>query len=462
MISIQIPIVKILEEYIRDHGLTVTQFAERCALNTGTLSNLIHGYRPLSIRQLDMITKGMGKPEGALYELYIDEYIVSTPPNWRRVGPFLFRCAELGKLDCLQRVALFLTERLMYLPMLFNMAEGLLADGFPKAAVILYENVAEGERFQHSERLALCRFRLFTLKLGEDQRSNLKEAHKFEIFVDRLEIADQLDALKQLADVYASLHYWEQVQQLAGRLETKAKIGYTLSLDKQPERPVLYYMHYAYLLQAAVYDAGRDYMQALYYTSLYKKIGENVPLDQYTEEERKVIIQFQEWACANSYVYRLMSGEQEVLGEYIEFVASHPNEIPTALYMILQAANQYRMNIDEVLDRFEPNLSLNGYEQQSLFGKLNPQITEERHASFQAELAEYFLRTDRARLGLNYVLASLETYAKIRNEHSILRCVGLFEQYRDKASPAQCLEFNKRIREVQKHEKKVDSLDRNR
>lgn len=447
IINVQIPIIKMMEEYIHENHLTVTQFAERCGLHTGTLSNLIHGNRPLSIRQLDLITKGMDKEEGILYRQYIDECVVNTPPNWRRIKPFFYRCAELGKLDCLKRAVLFITEHLMYLPMLFDAAEKLFASQFLDAAVILYENIAEGERFQHSERLALCHYRLFTLTLNEDQSSNLKKAHNFEIFVDRLDNADQLDAIKKLADVYISLDQWEQVHNLADLLEQKAKQCSMLSLNKQPERPILYYIHQAYLLKAAFYDMHREYEQALYYTSLYQNLTAGTPLNKYTEAEQKVIYQFQDWACANTYIYRLMSGDFRKLENYVDFVAFRPNEIPTALYMIIQAANLHQINIDAVLARFESHLKYS--EQSSLFGKFNSQITEERYLSFQTELAKYFLLTERMELGLNYVLASLQRSVKIKSEHNILKCVKLFEQYREMASSAQCLDYSKWIKEVQ-------------
>lgn len=334
----------------------------------------------------------------------------------------------------------------MYLPMLFDTAETFLASGFRDAAVILYESVAEGERFQHSERLALCQYRLFVIALGIDQEANRRLAHKFEAYVDRLDDADQLDALKRLADVYASLHSWEPVRQLADKMGKKAKICSAHPMDKQPERPLLYYRYYAHLLNACVYDARGEYGQALDCTSLYGDLTEGTSPIDYTEEERRVIIQFQEWACANTYVYRLMSGETEVLREYVEFVGSRPDEIPTALNRIVRAANLHQMDIDDVLLRFRENLDY--YEQHSRLGKVNRQITEERYACFLAELASYYLRTKKVELGLNHVLVSLRASSKIRNDHIILRCISLFEQYWDKASSSQHKEYEFLIQKV--------------
>ncbi|AIQ13833.1 helix-turn-helix domain-containing protein [Paenibacillus durus] len=448
-------ILNVLKDYLLEKKLTITQFAEGSGLNPITLSNLVHGHRPISIHHLDIITMGMQKKAGIFYDQYINDYILNMRPNWRRVRPLLHRCAELEKLDCMKRIVSFLTENLMYLPMLFETAETFLALGFKDAAVLLYECVAEGERLQHSERLALCQYRLFTLGLGDDQDINLQVAHRFEPFVDRLDDADQLDALKRLADVYASLHRWEKVVNLADKMEEKAKMHPKYSLDKQPERPLIYYILYSYLLKAAVYDERSDYRQALYYTSLYSNIGES-SYSEYTEDEQRVVSQFQEWSTANIYVYRLMSGEVEVLREYVDYVELRPDEIPTALYKIVQAANLYQIDIDDVLLRFQGKLDY--YDQRSRLGKLNQQITKDRHACFQIELATYYLRTNRWQFGLDYILRSLQFSVKIGSEHNILRCIGLFEQYRYVASTIQQKEYKRLIREVQKCEKKADHL----
>ncbi|AKG36444.1 helix-turn-helix domain-containing protein [Paenibacillus durus] len=448
-------ILNVLKDYLLEKKLTITQFAEGSGLNSSTLSNLVHGHRPITIHHLDIITMGMHKKAGIFYDQYINDYILNMRPNWRRVRPLLHRCAKREKLDCMKRIVLFLTENLMYLPMLFEMAETFLALGFKDAAVLLYESVAEGERLQHSERLALCQYRLFTLGLGDDQDINLQVAHRFEPFVDRLDDADQLDALKRLADVYASLHRWEKVVNLADKMEEKAKMYLEYRLDRYPERPLIYYIFYAYLLKAAVHDERGEYKQALYYTSLYSNIGES-SYSEYTEDEQRVVSQFQEWGNANMYVYRLMSGEVEVLTEYVDYIEIRPDEIPTALYKIVQAANVHQIDIDDVLLRFQRRLDY--YEQRSRLGKVNQQITKDRYACFQIELATYYLRTNRWQFGLDYILRSLQFSVKIRSEHNILNCIGLFEQYRYVASTTQQKEYKRLIREVQKGEKEADHV----
>jgi hypothetical protein len=168
----------------------------------------------MSINQLDLMTEGMGLPEGYFYDLFIENYIIDTPPNMRRIEPFLFRCAELDKLDSIRRVVGAIMDNLLYSPKLFEIAEELLAQGRHKVALLLYEGVAEAERYQHSERLAVCQYRIFKIQIGNDQEKNFQSALQFEPFVKRLDAIDQLDALIDLANVYRSLRKWERAKEL--------------------------------------------------------------------------------------------------------------------------------------------------------------------------------------------------------------------------------------------------------
>ncbi|WP_341178846.1 hypothetical protein [Paenibacillus sp. FSL K6-1230] len=87
--------------------------------------------------------------EGYFYETYIDSYIIGDAMDWRRVEPLIFRCAELNKLDTIQRIVNQAMEKLMYCSKLFNTAEKLLTKKLHATAILLYEGVAEGERFHN-------------------------------------------------------------------------------------------------------------------------------------------------------------------------------------------------------------------------------------------------------------------------------------------------------------------------
>ncbi|MGG1877014.1 helix-turn-helix domain-containing protein [Paenibacillus campinasensis] len=149
-----------LAQYLQCNGMTINQFANRTGLNSGTISRIINHKQSISMGQLERITSGMNLPEDYFFHLYIDECLYYSASSWRRLHPFLLRCAELGRLDCIDQAARYLLDNLSYVPKLFEVAEALYHRGSKSAAALLYELVSESEKYQHSERLALCQYRL--------------------------------------------------------------------------------------------------------------------------------------------------------------------------------------------------------------------------------------------------------------------------------------------------------------
>lgn len=454
---------QLLEDYIKEKGLSLHQFSEISGVNAGTLSGLINHRKRMSMLQLDRISVGMGLTEGSLYELYVEECLAESSPDWRRLRSLLRRCAELGKLDCIQRIIIATMDNLAYAPHLFELAEQWYQAGRTRAAALLYQCVAESERYQHSERLALCQYRLFTIHLGEDREVNLSLAASFEPYVERLEEAIQLDALKDLADTYAVNQRWIKVEELAEQLGHKADIQYRLSpgtkqrrkpctesSQSRTRRPVLFYILYAYLLRANVCEARGDYEQALDYVSLYTDM---TWVKSYSETECIIMEQFKEWGRANACLYRLMAGQEEVLPEYVDYVASHDSEKVSALLKITEAANRHHFQVDNILERLGPHLKLE--EREHAFGGYHAGIAADQHTRLLSELAAYYLTTERVELGMNYIIACLESCAAIYSEAVVIRCVGLFKKYRAWATPEMKEQYTNLISEVQRnHEEK--------
>ncbi|WP_339270917.1 helix-turn-helix transcriptional regulator [Paenibacillus sp. FSL K6-1330] len=421
-----------LDFHLKKTGLTINQFAERSKINSGTLSTIIKGVRPIAMQQLDRMVSAMGLPEGSFYELYADECF-AYPLNWRRLKPFLYRCAELDKLELIQKVVRYMTDNLAYVPMLYDTAEDLFNQGKNSAASIIYESVAESEKYQHSERLALCHYRLFTISLGHDQEKNLRAATKFEEFVERLDEVDQLDALKDLANVYCSLRHWSKVDMLAKEMGRKAKIQYAFKYgkdgiryhhDKEPQKPLFLYIIYSYLMCSAVCDESGDYEQALRYVALYSDLSW---VKEDSEEALAIKDNFKMWAIANTYLYKVMMGDFEIIAEYVGFIETKEDEILPALTKIFQAANRFQFDIDHVLLKFEDHiLSLN----QKDDGTYNYLVRAERYVRFQAELSRYYFTKGRYDEGARSALDGLASAIKIRNENATLQCVKLFEQFR--------------------------------
>lgn len=447
-----------LESYLKREQMSISHFSETSGINSGTLSNILNKNRPIAMQQLDRITSAMRLEEGYFYELYIDECFVHATPDWRRLGPFLHRCAELDKLDCIEEVIRLMMDNLSYIPLLFDVAEEFYQAGKFKPAILLYENIAESEKMQHSERLALCQYRLFRLGLTNDQHRNLIIASRFEYYVDRLDERYQLDALNELINAFGALHRWDKVQELSEKLKIKASIHYEMNGRRKQEetkRPIVFYILYSDLAAGSACYHLKDYTGALKYVSLY---SDNRWVRNPDKDEIIVMNQFQEWAEANRYIYHLMGGQFEVLPDYLAYISTKENEIFPALCDIVTAANRYDKDIDHVLKQYESYFTYQ--EQSNRIGKVSRQVTDDRYLRLLADLGAYYLKKDEYHLGIEFVLDSLKFSIEISSGRGMLRGVGLFEQYREFASETAKQQYKMIISEVQKlNEEKVGFAD---
>ncbi|MGW8956768.1 helix-turn-helix domain-containing protein [Paenibacillus sp. NPDC055715] len=445
-----------LEKYLQQKGLSKTAFGHISGLNPGTVSGITTGNKSISVNQLDLITQGMGLLPDHFYERYFEECIEDEPPNWRKIRPFLYRCVELHQLDCLKRVVYLLLDHVTYPPLLFKVAENAFKDGYNESAAFLYTKVAESEKHQHSQRLAICQYRIFTIQIGDDQKRNLNAATKFEDFVERLDEIDQLDALKDLANVYRSLREWDKVEEMARKMKLRAEIQYKLDQHhdakkenlKKPASPPFAYWAFSHLLHAEVCEARKDYEQALQHTYTYADLSWVKETDEITLEWKK---RYKEWAEANTYVNKLMSGEVSVLPDYVAFFSSKKEEALPGLDNVVEAANRHHLNIDHILRQFETEIFalLNKPE---CAGVYNQQVITERYAHFTCELAVYYFNKSDFADGFTFLLSCLAKSALINNKSYIIKCVKLYDSYQEYASSETMAAYKNLINEVDEDE----------
>ncbi|MEC0234519.1 helix-turn-helix transcriptional regulator [Paenibacillus kribbensis] len=420
-----------IERYLKQQGITMTEFGHITDLNVGTVSGIVTGNRSISVNQLDRITAGMGLSPDYFYERYIEECIKESPLNWRKISPFLYGCAEHGRLDCIQSVVSLLLDTSTYIPLLFELAEDFFQKAYQDAAALLYENVAESERKQHSERLAVCQYRLFSIRIGKDQIQNLQTAARFEPFVDRLDEIDQLDALKDLVNLYRALSQWDKVYQFAQIMRKRAKICYGMKQEfhKKPSRPPFVYIAYADLLCAYACDARGHYEQGLKHLKAHTDLSWVKEKDPETQHWLGL---FQGWAKINTYVNRLMSGDVSVLPDYVEYISGE-QEIFAELLNVVEAANRYNLDIDHILERFEPQIA--AYQEPLSSDTYIQQVLPEEYVRFWYKMAKYSLNKGRYPYGFKCLINAYEKAVTINHGLLIGNCVGLFERYKAYATP---------------------------
>ncbi|WP_375527723.1 helix-turn-helix domain-containing protein [Paenibacillus terreus] len=447
-----------VEKFMEHEGLTLSDLGRKTGINVGSLSSIITGGRMMAVNQLDRITEMMGFPEGHFYNLYIQDNRAATQPNWRRLRPFILRCADLNKLDCIQEVTSWLLDNIVYCPVLFEAAEELLQAGKKEAAAILYEGVAVTEHSQHSERLALCQYRLFLIRLGDDQAQNLEVAAQFEPYVERLDEVLQLDALKDLANVYRSLRKWDKVDKFAEMMGTRARRHYFAEHRQKRSgedpysklsRPLFVYVAYSDLLRGTVSEERGRYEQALEFASRYADLSWVKERDEDTNHWKGL---FQGWAKANFFVAKLFSGDLSVLNDYVNYFERNKDEILLALLNIVEVANTYKANVDGILSRFDSEIKFLG---EQLEGTIiyDKRFKAERYSRLLNELSEYYLQKGENGVGFNYLLDSLQRSFIINNESIIIKSVSLFESFREYAASETQAAYQILFSEVYQNEK---------
>ncbi|MGG0824705.1 helix-turn-helix transcriptional regulator [Paenibacillus turicensis] len=417
----------LIQDFLKQNHLSMNKFADSIGMNVGAVSNIISGKRSISVKQLDQITAGMGLEEGYFYSLYTTEIFEQEIMDWRKIKPLLKRCADLHRLEDIERIVQLTLENLTYIPLLFDIAELFFNEGKHDAAILLYKGIAESEKNQHSERLALCQFRLFWLRLNDDQENNLLLATQFEPYIERLEEVYQLEAFHYLLNTYLSLSRWDKTEEIAKKLLEKATKQYKIFgksyENKLSDRPLIFYILYSYLSLGDAYFQLEEYDQALNFIKMYTDVEW---VSEPNSEEKVILQQFQEWANANQLLYQLMAGHVEVLSKYVEYINTRENEQFIGMYYIVIAANKYNLDIDNMLSTFQLELSFK--KQVIQISKMMKQVAIERYTNILRELGIYYLNKGQLDTGIQYVIESLESAIKINNKNTKLKCItAIFE-----------------------------------
>lgn len=438
---------------MKEHGYTFQYFSKLTKINVGTLSALVNGNRSLAMGQLDKITAGMGLPPDAFYDAYIDDFFLHSPPNWRRLKPFLYRCAELNRIDCIERVIGLTMDTLAYIPQLFETAEDFFRLDYYDASRILYKVIAECEKYQRSERLALCQYRLFLLSIGEDYTETVRAAAIFENYIDNLSEEIELDAIKDLATTYLRLKDWSRLDLLAEKLTIKAQSYYQYkhhsskknSFTLKIKQPLFSYILEGYYLRAKVCGQQQNYEMALHYTTLYRNLE---CVEDHVEEAETWINYYRERATIDTFQYQLMMGKIQVLSTYLDYISNQESEILPALVIIVQAANKYNFEIEPILHRFQSYLLSLDVEQ---LMHMSQTSLDDAYISFFIELASFYIEKGSYAEGIKCILDGLTLAIRFSQAGEIIKCVTLFEKYRNLTSKSEQNRYHHLICAVSSH-----------
>ncbi|MFD3262255.1 XRE family transcriptional regulator [Paenibacillus lentus] len=457
-----------LEDYMKREAMTLHLFAEKSGVNAGTLSGILNGNRPIAIGQLDRLTHAMGLPEGSLYELFVDECFISAAPHWRRLRPFLLRCAELKKLDCIREVLFRLLEDLKQITGIFETAELMFERGWYDAAIIMYESVIESERSNHSERLAISYYRIFHIHHKEGQKS-LKAAAQFLPFRHRLPESLILDGLVMLLEMYYINKDWEEVEKYSDELCELVNVLYKNNRWKDagfsPARPFIYYYGMGCLYRGASYEYRKMYDESRKWIGKYADLSWFEDLDESNLVE---VERYKMFAKANLLSIDIKDGNQSRIPEYIKFLQENPSEILEGLTSLLESANRHKFFVDEHLSKFSDEIQFYSEVTREAYSKQNEtsvrykeHVHTFRCSLFFQKYAIYCFRKKLLADGLKNTLQSFKYSLKIDNRHIMVNSMTLFELYRDYTTPKQRTAFKKMCREVWENNEELNVDDYN-
>ncbi|OWR26967.1 DNA-binding protein [Saccharibacillus sp. O23] len=441
-----------IEKGIAELGMNFSSFGELSGINRGIFSAILNGSppKPISLNQMESITRAFGKEPGWMFDLYIEECFYDGKPNRRRVEPFLIRCAELGRTDCIREVLSRLLEDLKHVSMIFEIAETLFTSGQVQESLVFYECVVENEKYHHSERLAISHYRLFRAAIGEDNEKNLRSALRFEPFCGKLPDHHRLDGLLQLTNVYFNLGRWGDVEFHADELRSFSKNVYQNITHKKKmkdkkeqlntERHLVVYYGQGYLQKGNALEHQGKYDEAMKYIEGYSDLSWFEDLDEIGIIEVK---KFHYWAIANRFNLTILKGDPSVLGDYSRFLEEHPHEVLPSVLTILESANKHGFNIEEILEKFLPEMieeNKNNY--------YNTSFSLNRQSNFYYQLALYQTKNKNYNFAINFTLQALELSIRINNRFVSIQSVALFEELRSRALQEQIKEYENLIRTV--------------
>ncbi|WP_367995877.1 hypothetical protein [Paenibacillus sp. A3M_27_13] len=137
---------------------------------------------------------------------------------------------------------------------------------------------------------------------------------------------------------------------------------------------------------------------------------------------------FQEWGEANVCLTKLMAGNREVLPAYTDLITRTKDEILPGLWNIMIAANRYSIDVDDILNRLECEVS-NIHDYHGGIQTNDQQNINNQLVGILSELAEYCLSRGQYEKGVRYLLDGMRKSIIINNERSILRYMIIVERY---------------------------------
>ena len=219
-----------IQHLMKEKNWKKIDLAKNSGIHISDISRLLNHKQALSLKHLDVITKGLGLAEGSLYPYYQEEcFNENKVLDKRRSVQFLYKCITLGyEKQCSDLLLTMTAEnsdtiRTTYLTYIFSVAEKLFKAKKEEKALPLYELIIEHERNDFSEQLATSYFRRFYI-----ERMTENGQHALPYVVEHLVCMPReirKEACLWITAFYYRREQWGEVLYYAERLENMVNEG---------------------------------------------------------------------------------------------------------------------------------------------------------------------------------------------------------------------------------------------
>ncbi|OWA36097.1 hypothetical protein B9G55_09570 [Saccharibacillus sp. O16] len=420
----------LIEQALSIRKWSLVKLAEETYINRSVFSNTLRAKdpTPISFSLLEKITLALGYAEDYFFIPYINECFIGGKSNKSRLQPFLIRCGELGRIDCLEQVL----ERLKnenekrHLEIIFDVAEHLVRIHRKTEALILHRWIVLADENSQSERMIVSHYRVFAFSIGDDEEQNYQALLKFIPMLSGLPNVIKIEALNTVINLndilslnHESLPLAEEKIRLCVELfgtednpiSNPQTSGYTFSIA-----PVFYYGHAYLMKQHCLFELG-DFKAGLEYSKYYADLSWFPELE---DSDRVVVERLGMFARANVFHAKIMLGDFKVLEQLPDFLQENPRETLPFVITVLDAANQYNVDVDNFIQKYNFDI------QEYISLKDNTyavNTSKNRYILFLQKLSTYHYNRGRNEEALQAAIQSWEL-SKTTNNHSHLRMLA--------------------------------------
>ncbi|MXO76415.1 DNA-binding protein [Paenibacillus sp. OT2-17] len=252
------------------------------------------------------------------------------------------------------------------------------------------------------------------------------------------------DVIVQLLKMAYSFGNWAQVETTSGILYSHVQRIYEErqyhKAMKLPiphvnlERPLVYYFGLSHLMCGMAHQNQGTYEQARECIYKYAELGW---MEDLKEEDIQVVEEFRFLAKTNLYAVDILSGNIELVEEYVGFLQDNLEEILPGLNTVLQAALMYHLDVGDILHTFA--------EQIDEFGSYEDAENISYYYSYCYHLALYYRKCGRLQDAVGLTVQAMQLADQSGNDRNFKKCTALFESLRESATAEQIREYRQML-----------------